>query len=70
LSGAFGYFGSIWSFCQLRLKDGESKVAIIGDKVFAVSKQGNYFSSDIAQGELKIAKQVDLLYESKYNTEN
>ena len=55
----------------MRLKDGDCKVAMIGEKVFAISKQGNYFTSDIAQGELKIAKQVDLLEESNKNyTEN
>ena len=64
MSGMIGYFGSSWSFSQFRVKDSDCKCAIIDNKIFAISKQGNYFMSEINQGELKIEKQADLLEES------
>lgn len=46
------------------MKDQSCKNAIIDNKVFAISKEGNYFMGDIAQGDIKIKKQCDLLKES------
>lgn len=37
ISGMVGYFGSTWSFSQFKLKDSHCKIAIIDNKVFAIS---------------------------------
>jgi len=64
ISGMLSYFGSKWSFTQFRIKDQNSKCAIIGDNVFAISTQGNYYMGNIVKsGEIKIEKQADLLEE-------
>ena len=70
LSGAVGYFGSNWSYAQFRVKDSSCKCAIIDGKIFAISAMGNYFMGDIAQGEIKIKKQTDLLEESNLKEDN
>lgn len=57
LSGMLNYFGSKWSFTQFRIKDQNSKCAIIGENVFAISTEGNYFMGSIVKsGEIKIEK--------------
>lgn len=38
LSGAFGYFGSKWSFSQFRVKDSYCKAAVLQRKIIAISK--------------------------------
>ena len=38
---------------------------MIDGKIFAISQGGNYFMGEIAQGEIKIEKQKDLLEESE-----
>lgn len=63
LSGAIGYLGSAWSFAQFRVKDSACKIAIIENKIFAISKGGHYFMSEIGQGELGVKVQKDLLDE-------
>ena len=65
LGGAIGYFGSSWSFSQFRVKDSNCKCAIMDNKVFAISTQGNYFMSEIQAGEIKIERQANLLEESR-----
>jgi len=59
-----GYFGSTWSFSQFRVKDSSCKCAIIDRKVFAISKEGNYFMGEISSGDIKIEKKADLIEES------
>lgn len=65
--GISSYFGSEWSFGQLRINDSNSKCAIIDGKIFAISTQGNYYMGEIPaagqEGEIKIEKQADLLEE-------
>lgn len=64
LSSMLSYFGSNWSFSQFRVKDQNCKCAIIQNKIFAISTQGNYFMGEIPQsGDIKIEKQADLLEE-------
>ena len=48
LSGAFGYFGSKWSFSQFRVKDSYCKSAVLSGKVIAISKAGSYYCGNIA----------------------
>jgi len=44
------------------LKDSECKVAIMENKVYAISKQGNYYSiGDLEKGDLAIQHQADLI---------
>jgi hypothetical protein len=64
MSGMISYFGSNWSFSQFRVKDGNCKCAIIDNKIFAISTEGNYYMGEIASGEIVIKKQVDLIEES------
>lgn len=70
LSGAVGYFGSNWSYAQFRVKDSYCKCAIIDGKIFAISEAGNYYMGDIAQGEIKIKLQKDLLEESAIHSKD
>lgn len=37
MKGVLSYFGSNWSFSQLKAKDRNCKCAIIGDKIFVIS---------------------------------
>jgi len=47
LAGAVSYFGSKWSFSQFRVKDSFCKCAILNKKIFAISKQGNYYMGEV-----------------------
>ena len=49
-----GYFGAQWSFGQFKIKDSKSKIALLDDKIFAVSTQGNYFYGNIAKDSIPI----------------
>lgn len=64
LSGAIGYLGSSWSFAQFRVKDSSCKVALLDNKIFAISKNGHYFMGEINQGDVNIKLEKDLLEES------
>lgn len=64
ISGVIGYFGSTWSLAQFRVKDSTCKIAIVDNKIFSISKEGNYFWGDITQGDIKIKKQINFLEES------
>lgn len=64
LSGAIGYLGSSWSFAQFRVKDSNCKVAIIDNKIFAISKNGHYFMGEVNQGDIPVKMQKELLEES------
>jgi WD40 repeat protein len=64
LAGAVGYLGSNWSFAQFRVKHSSCKVAIIDNKIFAISKSGNYFMGDIKDGDIAVKLEKDLLEES------
>ena len=64
LAGAVGYLGSAWSFAQFRVKQNHCKVAIIDNKIFAISKSGNYYMGKISKDEIKVDLEKDLLEES------
>ena len=65
MGGMFSYFGSSFSFAQLRVGDTDCMCAIIGKKVFAISKNGTYYMSEITEGELEIKESKDLIEESE-----
>jgi len=58
-----GYFGGQWSFGQFKVKDPVCKLALLEDKIFAVSTQGRYFQGTVGKDEIKIDKQNNLLTE-------
>ena len=66
LSGLSSFFGSEWSSSQLRVNDQYCKIAILNNKVFAISKSGKYYMAPLEDGnEMKVSLEKDMIAESK-----
>ncbi len=57
------YFGSEWSFAQLRLVDSHAIVAIKDSHLVAVTLEGNYYLAEIKGGECPLTETRPLLTE-------
>ena len=52
----------------MRVGDQACKIALLNNKLFAISRSGKYYMSDVAgmaSGTLKVDKECDMLEESK-----
>ena len=66
LSKLSSFFGSEWSTSQLRVNDSYCKIAILNNKIFAISKSGKYYMAPIEDGqEMKVSLEKDMIAESK-----
>ena len=68
LSSVFGYFGSSWSTCQMKIEDTHAKCACMNGKLFVITKMGQYYLGKIPEDgstSIEVEQKIDCIAQSR-----